>query len=93
MICLEIWTRCLLILNMLPNYTVAKKGKKSIIIRTQGQEKCLVSILLTILANGKKLSPLVLFKVNYTNKKLLEELKENQYVQKKLIFYKINNKA
>ena len=45
-------------INMPPNYSVAKKGKKNIIIiRTQGQEKCRVSLLLTILANGKKLNP------------------------------------
>jgi hypothetical protein len=46
-------------INMPPNYTICKKGTKNIIILTQGQEKCRVSIMLTILANGEKLSPLV----------------------------------
>ena len=47
---------------MPPNYTITKKEKKNVIIRTQGQEKCRVSILLTILADRQKLSPFVIFK-------------------------------
>jgi hypothetical protein len=29
-------------INMPPNYTITKKGKKNVIIRIQGQEKCRV---------------------------------------------------
>ena len=40
-----------LALNMPPNYTIAHKGKKTVIIRTQSQEKCRVSFL-GIIADG-----------------------------------------
>lgn len=58
---------------MPPNYTICKKDTKNIIIRTQRQEKCRVSIMLTILANGEKLSPLVIFKGSDNNKNLMEK--------------------
>ena len=44
---------------MPPNYVIEEKGKKSVIIRTQNQENCKLSVLLSILSNGKKLSPLL----------------------------------
>ncbi len=37
----------LLTFNMPPNYVIEKKGKKSVIIRTQNQDKCRLSVLLT----------------------------------------------
>ena len=42
-----------LTLNMPLNYVIEKKGKKSVIIRAQNLEKCRLSVLLTILSNGK----------------------------------------
>ena len=42
--------------------TIAKKGGKSIIIRTQNQEKCRASVLLTITADDNNLPPLIIFK-------------------------------
>ena len=39
---------------MTPNKIIAKKGRKSIIVKTQNQEKCRVSLLLTIIADGGK---------------------------------------
>lgn len=47
---------------MTPSKTIAKKGGKSIIIRTQNQEKCRVSVILKITANGNKLPPFLIFK-------------------------------
>jgi hypothetical protein len=55
-----------------------------VIIRTQGQEKCRVSILLNILADGKKLSPIVIFKGKENSSNLNNELNENYNVKKKI---------
>jgi hypothetical protein len=44
----------------------------------------------TILANEQKLSRLVIFKGTDTNKKLLNELGNNEYVLKNKIYFKIN---
>ena len=43
--------------------TIAKKGGKSVIIKTQDQEKCRLLVILFITANGRKLLPYLLFKV------------------------------
>ena len=51
-----------LFFNMTPSKTVSKKGGKSIIIRTQNLEKCRLSVLLTITADGIKLPPFLIFK-------------------------------
>jgi len=37
-----------LFFNIFPSKTIAKKGGKSILIRTQNQDKCLISVILTI---------------------------------------------
>ena len=79
-------------INIPPNYTITKKGKKNMIIRTQGQEKCRVSILWTILADGQKLSPIVIFKGKENSSKLNNELNENYNIKKKN-FFAINSKA
>lgn len=70
-------------INMPPNYTITKKN---VIISTQGQEKCQCSILLTILADGKKLSPLIIFKGKNYNNKIIKELNDNFYIKEKKIF-------
>lgn len=44
--------------NMAPSKTIAKKRGKSILIRIQNQEKCLIFVILTITASGKKLPPI-----------------------------------
>ena len=51
-----------LFFNMSPSKTIAKKGAKSILIRTQNQEKCRISVILTITAKRKKLPPYLIFK-------------------------------
>ena len=51
-----------LFFNMSPNKIVAKRSGKSIIIKTQNQEKCRISALLAISANRIKLPPYFIFK-------------------------------
>ena len=48
--------------NMYSNDTIAKKGNKTILIKTQSQEKCRISIILCITADGEKLPPFLIFK-------------------------------
>jgi hypothetical protein len=47
---------------MLPNKTISKRGKKTVLIKSQNQEKCRISILLFIVADGDKMPPLIIFK-------------------------------
>ena len=58
--------------NMVPSKTVAYKGQKSILIKTQDQEKCRITVLLTITAAGGKLPPYIIFKAK--NKGKIEKL-------------------
>ena len=51
-----------LYLNMPPSTTVQKIGSKRVNIKTQGQENWRVTGILTILASGEKLPPLLIFK-------------------------------
>ena len=44
------------------SYTLAKEGKKTIIVKTLGTEKNKITYLLTIINNGDKLKPYVIFK-------------------------------
>ena len=50
-----------LCINMARKYSISQKGKRSLIIRTQSQDKYYVSALLSILANGAKIHLLYLF--------------------------------
>lgn len=82
----------LLTLNIPPNYVIEKKGNKNIIIRTQNQEKCRLSVLLTILSNGLKLPPLLIFK-SAKNGNLYNELANNINVKKGRIIITFNQKV
>jgi hypothetical protein len=42
------------------NYTVDDKGVKSVLIKTSGNEKMRVTVMLTVLADGMKLPPYVI---------------------------------
>ena len=57
---------------MVPSKTVAYKGQKSILIKTQDQKKCRITVLLTITADGGKLPPFIIFKAK--NKGYVEKL-------------------
>ena len=50
--------------NMPSNKTVELKGKKTVHVVTQNQEKMRVSLLLSVLADGTKLPPYIIFKGN-----------------------------
>ena len=51
-----------LFLNMSPKRTINEKGDNTIMIKTLGQEKQRITILLSISDEGDKLAPLVVFK-------------------------------
>ena len=48
--------------DMVGNVTVEAKGNKTVYIRTTGNEKNRFTYILSVLANGTKLSPMVIFK-------------------------------
>ena len=66
-------------------YTLAKKGAKIINIHTNGKEKNRISCILTIAANGNKLSPFIVFK-GEKNKKLKSELMNLPDIKNKKIY-------
>ena len=79
-------------LNMPPSKTIAKKGSKTVFIRTQNQEKVRISVLLTIAADGTKLPPFVIFK-DRKHGKNEENLKKLPMVQNGEVFIACNENA
>ena len=79
--------------NIAPNYSFSQKRKKSIIKRTQSQDKCHVSVILTILANGGKLPPLLIIFKGVSHGKIYKDLKNNTYVKNNMIYIECNAKA
>jgi len=79
-------------LNMPPSKTIAKKGSKTVFIRTQNQEKVRISVLLTIAADGTKLPPFVIFK-DKKHGKNEENLKKLSMVQNGEVFIACNENA
>lgn len=71
-----------LVFNMIPNKTMAKKGTKSIVIKSFDKEKCRISVLLTITADGGKSPPYIIFKAK-NNGKIENDLKKNTNAIKK----------
>ena len=67
------------------------KDEKSVIIKTMGQEKVLCIVLLSILSNGNRLSPVIIFKGNKEGK-LSEYYWSDKYLKnnKFLIFFNEN---
>ena len=59
--------------NMYPNKTISEKGNKTILIKTQSQEKCRISVILCITANSEMLLLFLIFKA-----------KEEGYIEKNL---------
>ena len=51
-----------LCINIAPNYSISKKGKRSVIVMTQSQDKYHVLVILTIIANDVKLPLYLIFK-------------------------------
>ena len=79
-------------LNMPPSKTIAKKGSKTVFIRSQNQEKVRISVLLTIAADGTKLPPFVIFK-DKKHGKNEENLKKLPMVQNGEVFVACNENA
>ena len=79
-------------LNMPITRTIIKKGAKQVIVRTQGQEKCRVSVILCILADGEKLPPLIIFKAKDKGK-VFKSLNEDINVKKGLCYIECNSNA
>ena len=80
-----------LYLNMVPNKTIARKGTKNVVIRTNNQEKIRVTCILSVCADGDKLSPYIIFKGK--NSYSLSKLNNNKYIKDHKIFININNNA
>ena len=70
--------------NMAPSNIIDQKGKKSIIIKTQHQEKLRVSALLCILTDGTKIAPYLVFKGKNDFTKIS---KISEYMKNKKDFY------
>lgn len=51
-----------LFFNMTFTKTIVKKGNRQVIVKTQNQEKARIWVILTILNDGTKLAPLIIFK-------------------------------
>ena len=49
-------------LNMPLTKTIVKRGSRKVNIKNQNQEKYRISVLLNIVADGSKLTPLIIFK-------------------------------
>ena len=60
--------------DMVGSTTIETKGAKTVQIRTTGNEKNRFTCVLTVLANGSKLPPLVIFKGKRTPKNLPKEI-------------------
>ena len=73
-----------LYLNMPPSTTVQKIESKKVNIITQGQENWRVTAILTILASGEKLSPLLIFKAK-EGKQTEKKLQELGIVENKIV--------
>lgn len=78
--------------NMPSNKTVNKVGAKTITIRTQRQEKCRISVILSICANRNKLNPLIIFK-GAKNGKIYKSLLNHEYVKQKKCVIACNKNA
>jgi hypothetical protein len=69
--------------NMIPSNTIIYKNNKSILIKTQNQDKCRISVLLTITANGNKLPPYIIFKAKNKGNVENELLKDKNVILNK----------
>lgn len=78
--------------NMPFNKTIHKCGAKTICIRTQRQEKCRISILLSIAGDGNKLMPYAIFK-GAANGKIINILNKSKYVTEKRCICQANKNA
>ena len=71
-----------LFFNMPITKTIVKKGSRYVIVKTQNQEKARISVILTILAEGSKLAPLVIFKAQ-DRSTVYNQLQKDEHILKK----------
>ena len=71
---------------------MARKGGKSITIKSYDQEKCRISVILAIISNGSKLAPYLIFKAKQ-NGIIEKRLKNDKYVLSKKCFVACNINA
>jgi hypothetical protein len=57
--------------DMLANTTVDIKGSKSVLVKTTGHEKLRITVMLSVLADGRKLTPFVILKTKNLPKEKL----------------------
>ena len=62
--------------------TIVKKGSRQEIVKTQNQEKLLISVILTILADGSKLEPPIIFKAK-DRSTVYNQFQNDEHVLKK----------
>lgn len=77
---------------MVPNKTIAKRGKKTILIKSQNQQKCRISVILGIVTDGSKLAPLIILK-GKAGGYIEKELAKNIYVLSKKCLIYVNQNA
>ena len=91
--------------EMYQNKTIAKIGAKKVNIKSFGCDKLRISIILTILANGDKLAPLIVFKgkpgktletrlskhIHCINEKIFVKTQENSWVDKDIFKFWLHN--
>ena len=72
--------------------TIVKKGSRQVIVKTQNQEKLRISVILTILADGSKLAPLIIFKAK-DRSLVYNQLQKDGHVSKKECYVECNTNA
>ena len=91
--------------EMYQNKTIAKIVAKKVNIKSFGCDKLRISIILTILANGDKLAPLIVFKgkpgktletrlskhIHCINEKIFVKTQENSWVDKDIFKFWLHN--
>ena len=72
-------------LNKERTKTIAKIGSKTVNMKTEGKDKARVTAILWIVADGTKLSPMLIFK-DEPNRRIAKELERHPLVESKDVF-------
>jgi len=78
--------------NMNSNVTINKIGAKTIMIKTQNQEKLRISAIMSICGNGERLKPYLNFKGAHSGR-IYHSLSKLNEVNKGLVVINVNNNA
>ena len=78
--------------NMNSKVTIHKIGAKTIMIKTQNQEKLRISAIMSICGNGERLKPYLIFKGAH-NGRIYHSLSKLKEVNKGLVVINVNNNA